>query len=57
MRGHMAAAPSFVEVMRGPSNSVVEVVFASGTVLRVPFGFDDETVRRLVDLLEGRSRC
>lgn len=49
-------SPGFVELVSG-ATAPVEVVFQSGVVLRVPAGFDDETVRRLVSLLKGASRC
>lgn len=54
-RGDGAPAPSFVEIVRGTKAPVVEVVLPSGAVLRVPAGFDGETVRRLVVVLEGAS--
>ena len=50
-------APAFVEVVGGGA-APLEVVLRSGVVLRVPVGFDGETVRRLVEILEKQSsRC
>lgn len=49
--------PAFLEVARGPRPGV-EVVLPTGVILRVPNGFEDETVRRLVEILEGQPpRC
>jgi D-alanine-D-alanine ligase-like ATP-grasp enzyme len=55
--GRDAKRPSFVEVV-GAAPARLDVVLRSGVVLRVPAGFDGETVRRLVEALDGRpSRC
>lgn len=51
------AKPSFVEVLNARADAdKLEVVLRSGIVVRVPDRFDDEAVRRLVDVLEGRPR-
>lgn len=52
-----APVPSFVEIVGGPKAPAIEVVLPSGAVLRVPAGFDEETVRRLVTILVGAVRC
>jgi hypothetical protein len=53
-----AGRPAFLEVLPARPRPPVEVVLGTGVVLRVPVGFEDETVRRLVDIL-GRqgARC
>ncbi len=52
-----ASSPAFVEVVGG-TTAHLEIVLRSGVVLRVPPGFDGETVRRLVDALDAqRSPC
>lgn len=50
--------PAFLEVVPARPKAPVEVVLPAGVILRVPDGFEDDTVRRLVDIL-GRqgSRC
>ena len=56
-RSRVKASPAFVEIK--PAVPVaVEVVLRGGQILRVHNGFDDDTVRRLVTLLDGHgSRC
>ena len=50
------AAPSaFIEV-RPAAAATIEVVLRSGHVLRVPEGFGDEALRRLVAVLEDSER-
>jgi len=52
-----ATAPPFVEIERSPS-AALEVVLRSGHVIRVRDGFDDETLRRVVAVLDVPSaRC
>lgn len=45
-------APAFVEIKRAAS-AAIEVVLRSGHVLRVPDGFGEETLRRVVATLES----
>jgi transposase-like protein len=47
----VAAEPTFIEIARPSSGAVIEVVLRSGHMLRVPAGFEAETVRRLVAIL------
>jgi hypothetical protein len=48
---------AFVEINPLPV-AMIEVVLRSGDSLRVPKGFDEETLRRLLAILEERaSRC
>ena len=47
---------TFVEI-KPTALPVIEVVLRSGDTLRVPRGFDEDTVRRLVTVLQGASRC
>ena len=50
--------PTFVEIARPARGATIEVVLRSGHVLRVPAGFEAETVRRLVEILgDGRGPC
>ena len=50
-----AETPLFVE-LKGPSAGVgVELVMRSGAVMRVPVGFDEDTVARLVRVLDGEA--
>jgi hypothetical protein len=39
---------------RADAGSSLEVVLASGIRVAVPVGFDEETLRRLLAVLEGR---
>jgi transposase-like protein len=52
LRAGRRTTPGFIEFKPTPAVAV-EVVLRSGHVLRVPGGFDEEAVRRLVVLLEG----
>lgn len=53
----LATAPPFVEIERSPS-AALEVVLRSGHVIRVRDGFDDETFRRVVAVLDAPgARC
>jgi hypothetical protein len=53
-----ATAPAFMEIRRCTPATPVEIVLRSGHVLRVVDGFGEETVRRLLALLEdGGARC
>jgi hypothetical protein len=50
-------APAFVEI-RPTVIPTIEVVLPTGHVVRVPNGFDEETLRRLTAILDGSSaRC
>jgi transposase-like protein len=50
--------PAFVEITRSAATVPIEVVLHSGHVLRVSNGFGEDTLRRIVEVLEGRvSRC
>ena len=52
------AGPTFVEIARPGPGAAIEVVLRSGHMLRVPAGFEAETVRRLVEILDdGGARC
>ena len=55
----VASAPAFVEIARTPSSTPrVEVVLGSGHVVRVPDGFSEETLRRVMAVLaEERTRA
>jgi hypothetical protein len=46
------AGPAFVEI-RGAPAAAIEVRLRSGYVVRVPDGFGDETLRRVVAVLDG----
>jgi transposase-like protein len=46
-------APAFVEIKPVAAASAIEVVLRSGHVLRVPDGFGEAALRRLVAVLEG----
>jgi hypothetical protein len=49
--------PGFVEIRSAPTAGI-EIVFRSGHVVWVPDGFDDDTLQRLVAVLDGQgSRC
>ena len=52
------AAPPFVEIGRSPGLAI-EVVLRSGHVIRVPNGFAEDALRRVVAILDGASsvRC
>lgn len=50
-------APAFVEV-KSTSTRPIEVLLRSGHVVRIHDSFDEDTLARLVTLLEGQpSRC
>jgi hypothetical protein len=50
-----AALPAFVPVtMATPVASTLEVVLSDGRLLRVPAGFDADTLRQLLAVLEER---
>lgn len=52
------AGPAFVEIARTTgSASGIEVVLRSGRVLRVAEGFGEETLRRLVQVLDEEGSC
>ena len=56
-RRRPTTAPAFVEI-RPKAAVFIEVVLHSGRVLRVPDGFGEETLRRLVATLEEPgTRC
>jgi hypothetical protein len=46
--------PAFIEIKAPPARTI-EVVLRSGHVVRVPVGFDGETLRRLAAVLEEQS--
>ena len=53
--------PQFVEVIAGPPKSAaasgclcLELVLGAGILVRVPVGFDPDSLRRLLDLLRER---
>jgi hypothetical protein len=52
------AGPPFVEIERSPGVAI-EVVLRSGHVIRVPDGFGEDALRRVVAVLDGASggRC
>jgi hypothetical protein len=47
---------TFVEIARPPATvrAPIEVVLRSGVVLRVPGGFDEEDLRRVLAVVDGR---
>ena len=47
--------PAFVEVARPAATSPIEVVLGSGHVLRVPDGFGEDTLRRIVAVLDEQA--
>lgn len=49
-------SPAFVEI-KPAATSPIEVLLRSGLVLRVPGGFDEGTLRRLVGALDQRREC
>lgn len=52
-----SAAPAFVEIKPAASQAI-EVALRSGHVVSVPDGFSEETLRRVVAVLEGQvERC
>jgi hypothetical protein len=52
-----AERPAFVEI-KPTSSATIEVVLRSGHILRVPEGFGEESLRRLVAVLGERGpRC
>jgi len=56
--GRRSAEPTFVEIAQPISGVGIEVVLRSGHVLRVPAGFEAETVRQLVATLgDEASPC
>jgi transposase-like protein len=48
----VAPAPAFVEI-KAAASAAIEVALRSGHVIRVPDGFAEETLRRVVAALEG----
>jgi hypothetical protein len=48
--------PAFVEIQPA-ATSPIEVLLRSGLVLRVPGGFDEGTLRRLVSALDQGREC
>lgn len=52
-REAIPAGPAFVALEPSSVGIGVEVVLRSGAVVRVPAGFDGDTVLRLVRVLEG----
>jgi hypothetical protein len=55
--GRTAAAPAFVEIKPAASQAI-EVALRSGHVVSVPDGSSEETLRRVVAVLEGQAaRC
>jgi hypothetical protein len=47
---------AFVEIK--PTTTVIELVLRSGDVVRLPAGFSEDSLRRLVEVLDGRAaRC
>lgn len=53
----VAPAPAFVEI-KPVAREAIEVALRSGHVVRVPDGFSEETLRRIVAVLEGPvERC
>lgn len=61
-RGARARKPSFIRLERGPSSEPVvvttglEVVSATGRLVRVPVGFDAVTLTRLLVVVDGGGR-
>jgi hypothetical protein len=54
--GDAGRAPEFVEVTTMLVVDVpLEIVAASGDVVRVPVGFDEETLARVLDVLAARQ--
>ena len=53
-----AAAPLFVEIERSPG-AAIEVVLRSGHVIRLQDGFGEDSLRRVVAVLDGApgARC
>jgi hypothetical protein len=49
-------SPAFVEI-KPAATSPIEVLLRSGLVLRVPGGFDEGTLRRLVRTLDQGGEC
>jgi transposase-like protein len=47
-------ATAFVEI-RGSTTAAIEVALRSGHVVRVPDGFADETLRRVMAVLDGEA--
>jgi hypothetical protein len=47
-----APAPAFVEI-RGSTTAAIDVALRSGHMVRVPDGFTEETLRRVVAVLDG----
>jgi transposase-like protein len=52
MRLGRARAPAFVEISASVRGGAIEVVLRAGHVLRVPDGFEAETLRRVVEILD-----
>jgi hypothetical protein len=51
-----ASSTTFVELVDAGGGLGVEVLLPGGALLRVPVGFDADTVTRLVGVLEGATR-
>jgi hypothetical protein len=49
-------SPAFVEI-KPAATSPIEVLLRSGLVLRVPGGFDEGALRRLVQVLDQGGEC
>jgi transposase-like protein len=49
----LAPAPAFVEIRSGSTTAAIEVALRSGHMVRVPDGFTEETLRRVVAVLDG----
>jgi Transposase len=58
-RAQLRAAPvSFVEIPRAPAACwPIELVLRSGRILRMANGFEQETLRRLIQALEEGPGC
>lgn len=57
---NVAPKPAFVEIARTPlAAPAVEVMLRSGHVVRMPDGFSEETLRRLLGVLmdDGTRAC
>jgi transposase-like protein len=50
------ASPSFVE-LTATAGERIEVVLRSGHVVRVPDGFEPESLKRLLEVLEPTDSC
>src|SRR5580765_921327 len=57
-RAQLRRVPTFVEITPAPAaSSRIEVVLRSGHIVRVAEGFGQETLRRLLEILEGGRAC